>query len=286
MAKSVILAAIGHLPRDNYVLSRALELSRMKDATLHVVHVLNLPGKAADLDDSSTILGQAAFAARDRITATLREMGSETTSVNIQIKVGAHALCLIDLCEDLVPTLIVMRAHQRKKLSETLLGSTTDRVIAAAATPVLVVKTQAQTPYMRAVLATNGTDDAHDILQFMSWLLPEARLYLVQVVQISRQLKEAMLRTSAGKTAFTDYREQLTIAAENHLRALMTKSGRTAVPVVFKGDPAKTLSDFCATQDIDLIALGQGNSNLVKRAFIGSVSRRLLRDASCDVLIY
>ena len=90
--KKSILAAIGHLANDNSVLSRALELSNARNANLHVVHVLDLPGKSADLDDMSTLLGQAAFAARDRIQAGLRELGSENDSVEIRVKTGAHAL--------------------------------------------------------------------------------------------------------------------------------------------------------------------------------------------------
>ncbi|WP_442885676.1 universal stress protein [Amaricoccus sp.] len=36
---------------------------------------------------------------------------------------------------------------------------------------------------------------------------------------------------------------------------------------------------------MNLIALGPGRASLIRRAFIGSVTRRVLRDAACDVLI-
>ena len=285
MSKSTILAAIGQLPHDNSVLLRALELSEGDDSHLHVVHVLDLPGEPSDLDDMSTFLGQGALAARDRISSTLREMGADAASVEIKITTGAHALSLIEICRELAPDLIVMRAHQRKKMSEKILGSTTERVIAAADTPVLVVKNQADAPYKRAVLATNGTDDALERLQFATRHLPNANFQLVQVVQIPRQLREAMMRTGAGKAALADHREHLMLGAEMHLRELLREGGLTTIPIVFNGDPSKTLTDFCESREVDLIAIGQGRSNLVTRAFIGSVSRRLLRDVTSDILI-
>lgn len=286
MPNPVILAAVGRLPADMAVLRRALEVSKARDVDLHIAHVLDLPGDPSELDDASTFLGQASIAARDQIEAALTAMDVDSSSVTIRIKAGPHALCLIDLCAQLSPELIVMRAHQKKKISERLLGSTTERVIAAAATPVLVVKTKARKPCKRAVIATNGTDNALDLMRFVARHWSGARLRLMQVVHIPRQLKEAMLRTGAGKVAFADHREQLILKAEDHLRQLKRTSGLSADSVVAKGDPAKTLVAFCQQQNVDLIAMGQAHSNLVRRAFIGSVSRRVLRDADCDVLIF
>ncbi|EPX78253.1 universal stress protein [Litoreibacter arenae] len=285
MPKSVILAAVGRLPQDMAVLRRAIELVKNHDADFWVAHVLDLPGDPSELDDASTFLGQAAFAARDRIEAALLELGVEKSQVSIRIEAGAHALTLIDLCRQVDPALVVMRAHQKRKISERLLGSTTERVIAAASTPVLVVKTKAEAPYARAVVATNGTDEALDLMRFVSQQLPGVKLRLLQVVHIPRQLKEAMLRTGAGKVAFADHREQLILKAEEHLRLLVSKSDVSIQPAVAKGDPAKTLVAYCQDQNMDLIAMGQARKNLVSRAFIGSVSRRVLRDADCDVLI-
>lgn len=286
MGAKTILAAVGRLPQNQAVLSRALEVSRGRGARLHVVHVLDLPGSKEELDDLSSFAGQAAFAARDVIKASLRELGADPGTVEIDVRLGAHALCLIDLCRSLSPDLIVMAAHQRRKLSERILGSTTQRVIAAGSTPVLVVKREAAFPLGRVAVATNGTDGAGSLLGYVAALLPEANLRLVQVVDIPRQLKEAMLRTGAGKSALADHRKRLTEAAKAHLSDLASASPARAGQFVYYGDPAATLVRFCHDYEIDLITMGQGRTTLVKRAFIGSVSRRLLRDAPCDVLIH
>lgn len=286
MPNQVILAAIGRLPQDTAVMQRAIEVTAASGAKLQIVHVLDLPKDAGELDDMTSFLGQAAFAARDRIELALAELGANPADVKLQILSGSHAIALIDFCRKLSPDLIVMRAHHKVKWKEKILGSTTDRVIAAAQTPVLVVKRSAKTPYERVVLATNGTDSASDTSQFVSALLPGVKLTLVQAVQIPPQLKEAMLRVGSRKGELKALRKKLENAAKGHLRALTAKAGLNLSSKVLKGDPAKVLTQTSGDKNVDLMVLGQGHASLVQRAFIGSVSRRLLRDASCDVLIW
>ena len=286
MTRLTILAAIGQLPQDVAVLHRALEISTASRSELHLVHVLDLPGDNADLTDITTFLGQAAFAARDVIAGAVVELGTDPSDVQIHIELGTHAFRLIEVCREISPDLIVMRAHQRVKISERLLGSTTDRVIAATQIPVLVVKRPVGRRYGGVMLATNGNDDALKASHFVSTLLPENQLHVVQVVQIPPQLKEAMLRAGSQTAELAAYLRNLAKNAEGHLKDLSEKSGLGVTSEVLKGDPVKTLTRLCRHQDFDLIALGQGRSSLIRRAFIGSVSRRLLRDAACDVLIW
>lgn len=286
MTEIVILAAIGDLPQDVAVLKRSVEIARALGAKLQVVHVLDLPGDASELHDITSFLGQSAFSARDRIKLALREIGADPMEVKILIELGAHAIALIGICSELSPALIVMRAHQKVKLKEKILGSTTDRVIAAAKTPVLVVKRTSNSPYDRVVLATNGTDSAMDTSRFIAALLPTAKLTLVQAVQIPPQLKEAMLRVGSRKDEIKALRKRLVNDAKVHLLTLTAKAGPNLSSEVLKGDPAKVLTQMSGDNNVDLLVLGQGRASLVRRAFIGSVSRRLLRDASCDVLIW
>jgi nucleotide-binding universal stress UspA family protein len=55
---------------------------------------------------------------------------------------------------------------------------------------------------------------------------------------------------------------------------------------VLVGDPAKSLIRMTRSPKVDLIVLGPGNTGRMRRALLGSVSRRLLRNAACDVLIH
>jgi len=286
MTPKSILAAVGQLPQDSAVLARAWEVARTSNADLRVVHVLDLDGDRADLGDITTFQGQAAFAARDRIELALAEVGADPSEVGVEITLGSHAIALIDLCDALAPDLIVMRAHQKAKIKDRILGSTTERVIAAGSTPVLVVKRAVAGRYDRVVVATNGTDRAGETTEFLFSLLPQAHLGLAQVVQVPPQLEEAMLRVGTRAAELEAIRARMKNDAREHLRQIVEASGRPVTTHVSEGNPAKTLKRMCRAKDLDLLVLGQGKSSLIRRAFIGSVSRRLLRDATCDVLIW
>lgn len=285
MALTSILAAVGQFPQDDAVPVRALELAKRHDAALTIVHVVDLPPHLTLPAGIDTLQGQAEFAARDRINEALRRHGADAVEVEIRIEDGSPALRLIEICDDLGPDLVVMRAHQRIGIAENILGSTTDRVIAAGKRPVLVVKRPAQSAYGKVVVATDGKDDAEGLLYFVGQLLPDAALHLVQVVQIVPQLEEVMLRGGADKTDLRTHRDDLTRIARNRLTAIASLAAWEVKTHVLRGDPAAVLARASRLTKVDLIAAGPGRSSLIRRAFLGSVTRRLLRDAACDVLI-
>ncbi|WP_108483057.1 universal stress protein [Oceaniglobus ichthyenteri] len=285
MPASTILAAVGQFPQDTAVLARAVALSVAHGARLHVVHILDLPESSAFPGDVGTLFGQAEIAARDTIKAALAELDVAPDRIEIHIEAGAHALRLIEICEHIAPDLIVMRAHQKTKISQRILGSTTERVIAAGLAPVLVVKQMVGAPYARVIVATNGNDDAQNALGYVANLLPDAKLHLVQVVRIAPQLEEAMLRVGTRQSGLIAHRRNLTRIAKDHLHSLTETIGPRATSQAVTGAPDTVLARLCRNPGVDLIALGPGRASLIHRAFIGSVSRRLLRDAACDVLI-
>lgn len=274
-----ILAAVGPFPQDDAVLARALELTGAPGARLTIVHVVDLPGH-------DRLVGQARSDARARIEAALGALGAGGRPPHILVETGATALTLIAICDDLSPDLVVMRAHGRARIADKLLGSTTERVIAAGGVPVLVIKRPVKRPYARVLLATDGSDAAADALMFIAALLPAAALHLVQAVQIAAQLEQAMLRVGTQRAALDAHLATLTGQAKAHLRALAATVAPRATTHVLRGDPAKALIRASQRPNVDLLALGAGPPGLIRRAFIGSVSRRLLREAACDVLIW
>ncbi len=280
-----ILVAVDQFTQNDVVLARAMEIADIHSAHLRVVHVIDLPVRGGDVANAETLHGQAAIAARDGIEAALVRLGADTSRVQIHIEAGSPALRLIDICRETPPDLIVMRAHQAVLISESILGSTSDRIVAAGVAPVLIIRQQAKRPYAHVLLATNGTDAAESALSFTADLLPTATLQIVQAVEITPQLAEAMLRIGTGQGALTAHKDALSQTAQEHLSALSVKAPRPVTTCVLHGDPATELAAATRDDKVDLIAVGPGRASLIRRAFVGSVSRRLLRDAGCDVLI-
>lgn len=285
MGIASVLAAVGQFPQDDAVLARALEITTAHRAALVIVHVIDIPCRDGDVSCSETLFRQAVLAARDGIDAALDRLGADASDPGIRIETGSPALRLIDICNELEPGLVVMRAHQNSSIADKILGSTTDRIIAAGNQPVLVVKHPVEAAYGRVLVATDGTDDARAALDFVGRLLPDAALHLAQVVQIVPQLKEAMLRSGTDQTEIQAHRNALARIARKRLTAVASSAASKVKTHVLRGKPATALIHASRTANVDLIAAGRGRSSLIRRVFVGSVTRRLLRDAACDVLI-
>lgn len=136
MTLTNILAAVDRFPQDEAVLVRALEIAKRHGAALTIVHIIDLPADMTLPAGIDTLHGQAEIAARDRINEALRRHGIDPADIEIRIESGAPALRLIEICDELGSDLVVMRAHQRIGIAENILGSTTERVIAAGHRPV------------------------------------------------------------------------------------------------------------------------------------------------------
>jgi nucleotide-binding universal stress UspA family protein len=285
MTPTRILAAVDQFPQDDAVLARALEIAALQGARLDVVHIVDLPGCGPDPARADALAGQAADAARARIGAALERLGAGGSDVEVRIETGSPALRLIAICDEVKPGLVVMRAHERARISERILGSTTERLVAAGQVPVLVVKREVDRPYGRVLIATDGKDDAAGAVALVAALLPGAALGLVRAVHIAPQLKEAMLRVGSDQAALTAHRDALAASARADLRALAASLTPRPTTRVLRGDPATALIRATRNPKVDLIVLGPGPTSLIRRAFIGSVTRRLLREGACDVLI-
>lgn len=286
---SNILAAVGLFPQDDAVLARATEIAVAHRAALTVVHVVDLRGGCYFAPaDMELIEHQTRLIAREKVEAAIARLTPPISRIDIRIETGSPALRLIELSQEICADLILMRAHQRNSIAEKVIGSISDRVIRSGPVPVLVVKRPVTRVYQRVVVATDTSTESDAVSAFVAALLPATALHLVHVAQVPPQFEEAMLRVGACQASLAAHRDALARTAKVHLRdasaRLAGRPMRTTTRVIV-GDPAASLLRATRSPKVDLIALGPGSPNLIRRALIGSVARRLLHDAACDVLI-
>lgn len=69
------------------------------------------------------------------------------------------------------------------------------------------------------------------------------------------------------------------------VRKVVTSRGLTIHPVLVEGRPAEEILRVAERTHADLVILGSRGMTGLKGAFLGSVSRRVARHASCSVLV-
>lgn len=285
-----IVAAVGQFPQDDPVLARAAEIARAHQARLTIVHVIDgfsgFDPVPADLDPI-LMQQQIRLIAHEGVETVVARQVVGVAGIDIRIETGSPSLRLIELTDEINADLVVMRAHQGDSILEKIIGSTTDRVIRTSRAPVLVVKRPVTQAYQRVVVSIDTSDDSSAVVPFVAELVPLAGLQLIHVVRIPPQFEAAMLHAGDGQSVAA-HRDALIRKSKACLRdiskRLANRPIRSAVRVVV-GDPATSLVRATWSPKVDLIVMGPSGTGRIRQALLGSVTRRVLRSAACDVLI-
>ncbi len=164
-------------------------------------------------------------------------------------------------------------------------GRDARRVLRHAPCSVLVAR-QKYTSMRNILFAFDGTGPsiaaAQNLLRFP--LPPDARIHLVTVLRPMNpnlpQRESEHLRNGLDADQVLGDLDRI----KDNFRA----AGRQALLHTLRGHPAACLLDYAKTEEIDLIVLGFYNTSVperILRFFIGSISERVVRHASCSILL-
>lgn len=186
--------------------------------------------------------------------------------------------------------LIVMRSRRRPHRAA-LLGSTAETVCRSAPCPVLVmhndeqefVSTEMTLNLERVLVAYDFSDYSELALKYALSIAQEhqAELHLLHVLP-ARSVSEPEIAwyPAKGESAYhtAARRLQRVVPAEIHLWCEV----KTAVS---EGHPYREILNYAEKNEIDLISVGAHGAGFGMRALFGSNVDRVLRQASCPVLV-
>lgn len=139
-----LLAPIEFAPLAVEVLRYARELAALNEATLDVLHVVDLLRHAdlyhAGLRNVREVERDLEKKARERLEEVYDKAGGPAGSAAFHTRVGHPAQEIIEFAEHIRPGLIVLASHGRSGMERFLLGSTTERVLRGAPCSVFVTK--------------------------------------------------------------------------------------------------------------------------------------------------
>lgn len=206
--------------------------------------------------------------------------------VDMRMERGFASASIASAAESLSASLVVAGAHGAGLVHRILMGSTSSRLVRKCTGPVLVVKRRADAPYRRALVPIDFSAASHECIRAAIEHAPAAELTLLHAaaVPFSIQMREAGISEDLIGTYEVAGREQG--------RARLTEAARSAglapgghAEVVVGGDPSQSICSHAASGQFDLIVLGKHGIHISEQLLLGSVTKHVLAEAECDVLV-
>lgn len=268
-----------------WALPHAAALADWHDAALHVLHVRDDASPTqADFPLSRRALRQGVEAtgppaesfSLDGIDLRQNEMEVEAPSEGIASYVDRHEV-----------DLVVMGTHGRRGLQRLLIGSVTEEVLRTVPCPVLTVRGGEDQPSawnVRNVLAPVDFSDAS--LQALRHAKELALTYGAQI-NLLHAVEEVMYPSAYGlEMADVPGPEVIDRVEKNLADLARDEIGYEHVVVDSTvGYAPSCILDYTEANDVDLIVIATHGRSGLERLLLGSVTERVVRQASVPVFV-
>ena len=286
-----ILAATDLSAPARHAVERAAQVSKDTAVPLDLLHVANL----APLERLRQFMGatpvdmerQVLDAARQKLldlAATLQQ--------RFGVVVGTHAVAgsllaeLAKQADGLAAGLLVCGAKGESLIRHFVLGTTALRILSTTTCPVLVVKQPPHEPYRRLLVSVDFSPSSLRAICHARSIAPGADIVLLHALHVA--VEGQWRYTRAAEDTIHHYRIVAKQEATQKLHALRDEAGIERYGsslLVLHGDPAMRIIEQEQEMDCDLIVMGKHGENLLEELLIGSVTKHVLAESQCDMLI-
>ena len=255
-------------PYSQGALKATLALARACGQKVYLVYVLRVRAEIeAVVPDARAMLAREVSSYLETIKAASSKAG---VSIETRVRYGPwpHAT-ILEEAEDIQPDLIVMGRYGQTGLSQLFMGSTTARVIGYSRFKVLVVPQKATMAFRTLLVASDGS--------------PCSDAAWVEALGLARETQAKLYAISVARE------EGEIVQAEEIIHRLINAANEQGVALqglVLHGlQPYDTIVQEALRYKVDIIIMGSHGRTGVKRLLMGSVTERVIGQATCPVLV-
>lgn len=198
---------------------------------------------------------------------------------------GSAVESILDQCDKESYDVILLGSHGKKGIQKWL-GSVSREIAYGEKLTTYISKQQ---NFGKNILfATDGTDSANlAITKALENLnLEHKEIFLCTVNETADMLFLNGNLDPNWIMAIEEKQQKFAMDALNDLKERFKHKGfNTIEEVVLSGNPAQKILDYASAKNIDLIVTGSRGRNKMQDFLLGSVSKKILENAKCDVLI-
>jgi nucleotide-binding universal stress UspA family protein len=279
-----IVAATDFSDDAGYAVRRAALLASQHSLALELLHVVD---RAALDAVREWVRGPADLADRlveDARSALARAATGLGTPASARVAVGDVRDEILANCER--AALLVVGAHGLSPLRDAMLGTTAERLAGRCGAPILVVRKPAPQPYRKVVVAVDLLPGSENVVEAASRFAPGSRMAAVHAYEVP--FEGALQRAGVSAADIDQHRAEAHRAAVGAIERMSAAAAGDAfalLPAVARGDAARLILDERVSLGADLVVIGKRRRSAVETLLLGSVTRHVIADADCDVLV-
>ncbi|MES2975444.1 MAG: universal stress protein [Pseudomonadota bacterium] len=267
-----ILALTDFSRAGNRAVERAARLAEREDTQLALMHM--------EADGDSHL-----HHAEERLALMARRL-SRRLQKPVRLVPGSHLSVDDAIRESASADLLVVGFRTGHPVAALLQRTAIDRLPRECGCPVLVVKPEPQTRYRRILVAVDLGPRSRNLVRLAAGFDGEPQIRLFHSVSTR---EEAILRSAEASTASIEaWREEAALYAQGRMVSLTDsfKARRNRVMTVLgRGDSARQVAVQQEHDGADLVIIGKGTRPLWAALLTGSVSSRIIRQVSSDVML-
>lgn len=276
-----IMLATDFSERSDRALRRAVLLTKMHQATLDLVHVV-------DDDRPRRIVDHEAVEARTLLRELAQTLKSDDgITCETSVILSDPFAGIVKAAAERRPDLLVIGPHRRQILRDAFLGTTAERTIRSVDCPVLMVNGPPVGPWRHILLTTDLSDNSKSALgRFVALELARAARH--SILHVFDSLALRLTRTESIPKADRDsHLEDQRGDARRQLARFVADLVGLHCEMVVRYEETTTAVEIlkaAETLNADLIVLSTQGKRLISRLLLGSVTELTLRSATVDVL--
>jgi len=283
-----ILAATDFSTTAGRACERAAMLAVQHNARLILQH--SLPGQAMKRLHSRLLQGDAQTEAQlhDYFEGMLGQLAQDLAArwkidVAPMLTLGQPHREITRVERESGVDLVVLGAMGEHPAREFFLGSTAERVVREAAVPVLVVRNAPSEKYRCVLAPVDLSLHSPTVAQLARSIAPTARLTLAHAFEVPFEGKLQFAGVSeADIQRFRQEERQSALAALQDLAESMVDRPEIRVEL---GMPEAAIPALVRALAADLVVAGKHGKSEVIELLLGSMTKHLLREVPCDVLV-
>ena len=283
---SIVVATDFSIDGNNAV-RRAALLAHAHGARLKLVHIVDPAGckPLCDWFSPSIDLDLKAAQARESLRRFAVEIaGRYDISASVGVMLGDPLDTLMRVSERAEVFVLGRRGHSRFKAL--LVGRTVDRLLRTCRRPVLVVRKPVEQACRRVLVPVDFTVHSEAAVLLAARLARDGGLHVFHAINSHREavlrdsdvpehlIRESRLRQEAGM-----------LARMRRKAARLGLDGARMSFALAHGHPVWSILSHAERLGADLIVVGKQGRSTLAEFLLGSVSRRVLAEAACDMLI-